>query len=129
MKTLGFAQSQRPSVLFSLLKRVDLKACKNLKLHSLLLEEMIDEICKHIFFDEKVKRHRVTRWTSLTFTLFYRTSSSEGKSTPSCLKFVSEYQNDLPSHMLASKHLYTPLQSIFRSVSWFETLYQRSQAQ
>lgn len=61
MKTLGFAQSQRLSVLFYVLTRLVWKARRNLKLQFLSLQEIIDEVCKKVFFDDKAKDRRKAR--------------------------------------------------------------------
>lgn len=58
-ETLGIASSHRPSVLFSLLMGPARKACKGLKLYSLPLHEMIDELKSKVLFDGKIKNRRV----------------------------------------------------------------------
>lgn len=64
----------------------------------------------------------------MTFGTFRHNISSEEQATRKCIEFVTEYQKDLPKHMLAEEHMYTQLRSIFRSVSWCETLFQRTEA-
>lgn len=128
MKDFEISESHKPSVLFSLLPGPARKDCKILKRHALPLEQMLDEIRKKILFDDEVKDRRVIRWTSVTFSKLRQNCSSEEQATRKCLEFVTEYQKDIPKHILAEKHLYTPICSISRSVLRYETLFQRTKA-
>lgn len=92
------------------------------------LEEMIDAVKKQVLFDYEIKDSRITRWTSVTFDQFRKTTECEEKSARKVLAFVMKCQRDISKQLLAKEHLYTCIKSIFRSVTWCEILYQRTDA-
>lgn len=53
---------------------------------------------------------------------------NKGKTTWPCLKLVTEYHNDVPTHVLEKEHLYNCIRSIFSSIEWWQTLFQRTAA-
>ena len=130
METLDIAASHRPSVLFSLLppNTPPRNACTKMQLKSITIETMVSDVKKKVLFDGEVQDRRVTRWNSTTYEQFRKTTDCDETATQKCLEFMIEYQKDLPSHMLAPAHLYNRLRSMFRSVSWCETLFQRTEA-
>lgn len=130
METLGIDEHQRPSVLYSLLPSNSpaRNACDKIKLQSIHINDMVDEIKKKVLFDNEIQDRRVTRWDSTTYEQFRSLTSSEESATRKCLEFITEYQKDLPKHMLAPEHLYNRLRNIFRSVRWCETLFQRTES-
>lgn len=57
-----------------------------------------------------------------------KVTDSEEKATRNLMKLVTDYQKDVPTHMLPKEPLYTRLRSIFRSLPWCEILYQRTES-
>lgn len=68
---------------------------------------------KKVLFHGEIQDRRVTRWSTVIFDVFRKTIDSEEKATRKCLEFVTEYQKDLPKHILAEEHLYNRIRSIF----------------
>lgn len=83
METLSFQKSQRPFIRFSLLSGPDRRACKDLKLHSMTLEEMLSEGSKKVLFDSEVQGRRVTRWSFALLEEFRKQAESKAKATAS----------------------------------------------
>lgn len=127
MENLQIVPSHRPSVLYSLLTGKARKACAKLVLTSINLDEMVEEIKKKVLYDGGIKDRRTSSWNTATFEQFRKVSDSEESATRKCLEFITEYQRDIPKHMLAQEHLYTRIRSIFRTVPWCETLFQRTE--
>lgn len=71
---------------------------------------MIDEIKKKVLFDGEIQDRRVTRWNSTSFEQFLSTANSYESSTSKYLEIMTNYQKDLPQHMLALEHYKTVLE-------------------
>lgn len=130
METLDISEVHRPSVLFSLLppNTPARNACNKLNLKSITISEMVYEVKKKVLFDGEIQDRRVTRWNSMSYDQFRKATDSEEAATRNCLDYIVEYQKDLPEHMLAPQLLYNRIRSIFRTISWCETLFQRTEA-
>lgn len=89
---------------------------------------MVPEVEKKVLFDGEFQDRRVTRWNSMSYEHFRKATDSEETATRKCLKYVVEYQKDLPEHMLAQQLLFDHIRSIFCTISWCKTLFQRAEA-
>lgn len=110
---------------FSLLTGPTRKACRNLKLHNMVLSEILTKVRKKVLFDGEAMEPHVTFWKKATFDQFRKHSGSEESSTYQCHEFMVEYRKNLPPHLLGKERLYGLIRSIFYSIILFETLYQR----
>lgn len=100
METLGFAARLSPSIMFSLLTGPARLALNELKLQSLSLDEMVDDVRKEVLFGGKIKDRRLTKWNNVSFQDFCKLTDDEEKTFRKCIKFVTEYQKDIPKHTL-----------------------------
>lgn len=79
MERLAIHQDYHISVLYALLLEEARKACKNLKLSLITLEEMIDEVIKKIMFEDEMKGLRFTRWATVEFQRFRQITDNKEK--------------------------------------------------
>lgn len=84
----------------------DRNSCNGLKLQSLSLEGIPDDVGEKLLFYREVKDLLMNKWMSVTYPYYNEVNDAEEKATHNSIKFATNYQNDLPKHML----------SIFRSV-------------
>lgn len=129
-KTLDIDASHQPSVPFSLLppSTPAPNACIKTQLKSIKIDVMASEVKRKVLFDGEIKDRRATRWNSMTYEQFRKATDCNKTATRKCLEFMIEYQKGLPNHILALAHLYNRLRSIYCSVTWCETLFQRTEA-
>lgn len=93
--TLGFEPCLRPSVTFSLITGPACTACNGLKLQTLSLEEMLDEVRKKVLFDGEINDRRMKKWTKVAFEALCKVTDCEEKAKRNCIKLVTEDQKDL----------------------------------
>lgn len=126
VETIGIVESQC-SFFLHLFLPADSSARNHCdkKLQSTTITVMVTEVKKNVLFDSEAQDRRITRWESTTYERFRKLKDSEELVTRKCLDYMIPYQNDLPKHRLDLEHLYNRFQTMFRSISWHETLFQR----
>lgn len=78
-----------------------------MKLKSIHIQDMIDDIKKKFLFDGdgEIKDLRVNRWNSTTYEQFRSITNSDESTMRKCLEFMTEYQKDIPKQMLTPEQL------------------------
>lgn len=70
METLVLTACVRPYIMFSFRTRIARTACNGLKLQTMLLEDILDEVRNKFLFDGENKTLRITKKTKVAFKAF-----------------------------------------------------------
>lgn len=68
----------------------------------MFLDGIIDAGKKKVMFHSEITVRRTTRWTSVTFEQFRKTTDCKEKAAKKCLELVMEYQRDIFKSFLAA---------------------------